>query len=336
MSYSISRRTVLRGAGAATLAGGMTVAGAAGAHAARDGFGLRIHPESRAQDSRLQYFRFLTDAIAWPDYGPGVNILLPEGYHTSGKRYPVLYLLHGGGPGADFITWMDESRSGIDLRAMTAGKDLIVVMPDGGPGGWYCNPVGSFVGARNWETFHMSQLVPWVDANFRTWGEYAGRAVSGMSMGGFGAMKYTAKYYGHFASVSCHSGPVDLRRDGGIVVHYANAVSAAFELGGATVYGAPWDEARVSADNPMERVPSYRNKRIFMVAGTESALIPPHVGFWNFQETRVLAGQRGFGAALDRAGIRYERYEEPGGHVLRPHRLEQDIDGVVQHLRRAG
>ena len=53
----------------------------------------------------------------------------------------------------------------------------------------------------------------------------ANRAVGGFSMGGFGALKYTAKYYGHFASVSSHSGPASLRRDGGLVAHWANQSS---------------------------------------------------------------------------------------------------------------
>ena len=98
----------------------------------------------------------------------------------------------------------------------------------------------------------MNQLIPWIDANFRTYAEYDGRAVSGFSMGGFGALKYTAKYYGHFASVSAHSGPASLRRDGGLVVHWANTSSAFAELNGGTVYGAPfWNEGRVSADNPV-------------------------------------------------------------------------------------
>ena len=39
------------------------------------------------------------------------------------------------------------------------------------------------------------------------------------------------------------------------------------DLGGGMVYGAPWDEARVSADNPMEHVESYRGKRIFLTCG---------------------------------------------------------------------
>ena len=117
-------------------------------------------------------------------------------------------------------------------------------------------------------------------------------------MGGFGALKYAAKYYGHFCSVSSHSGPASLRRDFGLVVHWANATSAAMDLGGGTVYGAPlWDEARVSADNPIQRIESYRNKRIFLVAGTSP---DPVNWFDTVNETQVLAGQREFRAALGR------------------------------------
>ena len=165
-------------------------------------------------------------------------------------------------------------------------------MPDGGHAGWYSNPVSSFVGPRNWETFHIAQLLPWIEANFRTFAEYDGRAVAGFSMGGFGALKYAAKYYGHFASVSAHSGPASLRRDFGLVVHWANMTSAVLDLAGGTVYGAPfWDQARVSADNPVERIDSYRNKRIFLVAGTSP---DPLNWFDSVNETQVLAGQREF------------------------------------------
>ena len=131
-----------------------------------------------------------------------------------------------------------------DIIGLTAGRRLIVVMPDGGTAGWYCNPVTSYAGPKNWESFHMNQLIPWIDANFRTYAEYDGRAVSGFSMGGFGALKYTAKYYGHFASVSAHSGPASLRRDAGLVVHWANTSAKFAELNGGTLYGAPfWNRA---------------------------------------------------------------------------------------------
>ena len=180
---------------------------------------------------------------------------------ASGRTYPVLYLLHGGAE--DFRTF-DLVHN---IRALTAGRPIIVVMPDGGRAGWYCNPVSSFVGPRNWEDFHMAELLPWIDANFRTYAEFDGRAVAGFSMGGFGALKYTAKYFGHFASVSSHSGPASLRRDGGLVVHWANVTSAFLELGGGMVYGEPPAEARVHADNPVENIDRYRGKRIFLVAG---------------------------------------------------------------------
>ena len=78
------------------------------------------------------------------------------------------------------------------------------------------------------------------------------------------------------------------------------------------VYGAPWAEARVSADNPMENVERYRGKRIFLVSGTS---------FIDSNEKRVLPTQRNFGRALEAAGIPHERYEEAGGHFVRRERL---------------
>ena len=287
-----------------------------------DGFGLTI-VDRNENDPRLKYYRFQTAAIGW---NPGVNVLLPDGYDTSGQTYPVLYMFHGG---ADDFRQFDF----LGIRNLTAGKPIIVVMPDGGHAGWYSNPVTSFVGPRNWETFHIAQLLPWVEANFRTYAEYNGRAVSGFSMGGFGALKYAAKYYGHFASVSAHSGPASLRRDFGLVVHWANITSAALDLAGGTVYGAPfWNQARVSADNPIERIESYRNKRIFLVAGTSP---DPLNWFDSVNETQVLAGQREFRGRLSDAGIPHEFREQPGGHVFRPDMFALDLNGIIARLRPA-
>lgn len=287
-----------------------------------DGFGLTIVDRNESEP-RLKYYRFQTSAIGW---NPGVNVLLPDGYDTSGRTYPVLYMFHGG---ADDFRQFDF----LGIRELTAGKPIIVVMPDGGHAGWYSNPVTSFVGPRNWETFHIAQLLPWIEANFRTYAEYDGRAVSGFSMGGFGALKYAAKYYGHFASVSAHSGPASLRRDFGLVVHWANITSAVLDLAGGTVYGAPlWDQVRVSADNPVERIESYRNKRIFLVAGTSP---DPLNWFDSVNETQVLAGQREFHERLSEAGIPHESHEVPGGHVFRPDMFVLDLDGILARLRPA-
>ena len=281
-SRGITRRSMLKGAGgAAALAAvgaGASVAGAAPAQAA--GLSVVEHQDG----GRMQFYRFSTPSIS---SNPAVNVLLPDGYDPA-RRYPVLYLLHGGGIGEN-CTAFDK----MGIRDVTVGRELIVVMP----------------------------------ATFSTIAQPAGRAVSGFSMGGFGALKYTAKYYGHFASVSSHSGPADLRGpDGQKITHWANLTSMA-ELGGGMVYGAPWAEARVSADNPMENVESYRGKRIFLVSGTS---------FIDSNEKRVLPTQRNFGRALEAAGIPHERYEEAGGHFVRRERLQQDIDGVIAHLAKAG
>src|SRR5699024_11847880 len=86
-------------------------------------FGLDL-VEHNEDDPRMWYYRFATDEIAW---NPGVNVLVPEGYRDDGRTYPVLYLLHGGGPGQDFLSW-DRS----DIRQLAEDQQLIIVMPDGG------------------------------------------------------------------------------------------------------------------------------------------------------------------------------------------------------------
>jgi hypothetical protein len=92
------------------------------------------------------------------------------------------------------------------------------------------------------------------------------------------------------------------------------------------VYGAPlWNEGRVSADNPIERIESYRNKRIFLVCGLDG----------DVNETPVRDGQREFRGRLHAAGIPHEWYELPGAHFVRRDMLQRDIDGVIARLRKA-
>jgi len=339
--HSISRRNVFKGAGGLAVASALGAGAALGATTPAHAAGLDVVEHQTY--GRMEYYKVSTPSIAWK---PRVNVLLPDGY-DSGRRYPVLYLLHGGAQ--NFMKFDKED----DIRGLTAGRDLIVVMPDGGIAGWYCNPVTANLGPRNWETFHIEELIPWVDATFRTFPEQAGRAVSGFSMGGFGALKYIAKYSDKFASVSAHSGPANLRTTSkdilngipisDVIVRWANFTSAAFELLGGTVYGIPWRQDLITADNPIENIESYRDKRIFLVAGTDR--LKP---LWEditklaeksllnvLNEDTVLNTQREFAEKLDSAGITYERFEESGGHLVRPERLQQDVDGVVAHLRKA-
>ncbi|WP_425506606.1 alpha/beta hydrolase-fold protein [Streptomyces rectiverticillatus] len=63
-------------------------------------------------------------------------------------------------------------------------------LPDGGRRGWYANWLDqkTAAGAQNWENFHINQVIPFIDANLRTVAARQGRAVGGLSMGGFGAL----------------------------------------------------------------------------------------------------------------------------------------------------
>src|SRR3954454_18915126 len=121
-------------------------------------------------DPRLQEVKVQTSALPGP---AAIRVLLPAGYaQHPHKRYPVFYLLHcTSGAASD---WTEKG----DAERATAGLPAIVVMPDidlnVDGGGWCTNwPNGKY----KWETFHIDQLVPWVDKTFRTRATRSGRAI---------------------------------------------------------------------------------------------------------------------------------------------------------------
>jgi S-formylglutathione hydrolase FrmB len=147
-----------------------------------------------------------------------VRVLLPTGYADSlDARYPVLYLFHGTSGGPD--DWLTQG----DAAATTAGRPLIVVMPDAGfdndGGGWFTDWVNTTtkLGPSQWETFHVDQLVPWVDANLRTVATRDGRAIAGLSQGGFGAMSYAARHPDLFGVAASFSGAPEIDRDVAVI-----------------------------------------------------------------------------------------------------------------------
>ncbi|MCF2528690.1 alpha/beta hydrolase [Yinghuangia soli] len=124
-----------------------------------------------------------------------VRILLPQGYQTNpANAYQSLYLLHGGT--GDFDDWSRVDEGDIVQLAAQASYNGIVVMPEGGSAGWYSNWQTGTKGniAPQWETFHIQQLVPWIDANFNTLKTKQGRMIAGLSMGGYGALRYAGRF----------------------------------------------------------------------------------------------------------------------------------------------
>ena len=121
----------------------------------------------------------------------------------------MLWLLHGG-----FGSAADWTAAG-DAEALTAGLPMVVVMPDAGIGGWYTDwKRGTSEGPQRWETFHLDELRPFVEARYQTRTDRGGRAVAGLSMGGFGAMSYAARHPDLFGFAASFSGAVDLLHPG--------------------------------------------------------------------------------------------------------------------------
>jgi S-formylglutathione hydrolase FrmB len=153
-------------------------------------------------DPRLEQLAFRTPALAGVT---DVRILLPAGYDSHPRRrYPVLYLLHGAID--NYSSWTVKG----DAEQLTARYPLIVVMPDSGPTGGYTNWYnGGADGRPEWETFHINELIPWIDGHLRTRAIRTERAIAGLSMGGFGAMSYAARHPDLFAAAASFSGAVD-------------------------------------------------------------------------------------------------------------------------------
>jgi S-formylglutathione hydrolase FrmB len=163
--------------------------------------------DMQADSERVLRYRVSTPSLEMSTSTPlRINVILPTGYDRhSQRRYPVLYALPGTSNTAD--VWLKN----IDTVEMTASLPLIVVIPDGtfdaDGGGFYTNWVDQTTrrGVANWETFHTEELVEWIDANFRTIDDRSGRAIVGISQGGFGSMSYAARnphLYGAAASFS--------------------------------------------------------------------------------------------------------------------------------------
>ncbi|MDI2124769.1 alpha/beta hydrolase family protein [Yinghuangia seranimata] len=146
---------------------------------------------------------------AMDDGGHHIRIVLPSDYYTNPtKHYPVLYLLNGSSPGSDPATYFNG------YSKVDSSSGMIFVMPDGGPRGWYSNwyMQNTPAGAQNWENFHINQVLPFIDANLRTVADKQHRAIAGISMGGFGAVRYAERHPELFSQVASFSGDLDLSR----------------------------------------------------------------------------------------------------------------------------
>ncbi len=133
-----------------------------------------------------------------------INVLLPDGYKDDvNRRYPVVYLLHG--YGGDYREW---EKVGVVEEA--AKLSLIIVMPEGDKS-FYVNHHEA--PKARWEDYITKEVVELIDKTYRTVAARHGRGISGLSMGGYGAMALGLRHPELFASVASHSGALGVPGD---------------------------------------------------------------------------------------------------------------------------
>jgi len=158
---------------------------------------------AQAQTASIETVQFQSNLInATLPY----NVILPPDYRQSKTtRYPVLYLLHGwAGHYTDWVTRTNVADYAAQYR-------IIVVMPEGN-NSWYVDgaPVKTASGTERpgdkYESYILRELLPDVDQRYRTIQSRYGRGIAGLSMGGYGALKFGLKYPSTFAFAGSMSG----------------------------------------------------------------------------------------------------------------------------------
>ncbi|WP_461154654.1 alpha/beta hydrolase [Saccharopolyspora tripterygii] len=181
-----------------------------------------------------------------------VEVMFPTGYSDEqARRWPATYYLNGTNGDQ---TWF---RTVYDGEAKTASYPSLIVAPAGHAGywsDWYNNGNG---GPPEYETFVIRQLIPLIDANFRTSSGRAHRGVLGESMGGYGTLMLAARHPDLFAAASSLSGAVDTNFAPGTA---ALTASPAFDLSPPdSIYGPrATEEVRWRGHNPTDLAANLR------------------------------------------------------------------------------
>jgi len=204
------------------------------------------------------------------------RVVLPNNYDSSNKKkyYPVVYLLHG--LTGHFDNWTEKTK----LREYAGNYKYIIVTPEG-DNGWYTD--SATVQNDKYESYIVEELLPEIEKNFRAEKGRSGRAVAGLSMGGYGSIKFGLKYPEKFALLGSFSGALQ-------------AASLTDKLLGngwktltdsiMSVYGAENSPTRNTNDifRIVREIPAEQNKNlpfIYLDCGTEDGLIGTNREFSN-------------------------------------------------------
>lgn len=221
-------------------------------------------------------------------------VVLPVNFNqpaAKSERYPVLYLLHG--LGGHYDNWATKTK----LAEYAARYSMIIITPEGN-NSWYTD--SATVPTDKYETYIVDELIPDVQRRYRTLEMRAGRSIAGLSMGGYGALKFGVKHPELFAFAGSMSGALG-------AASWTESELRGFEFIFRTlqpVYGAENSETRAANDLtklfrelPAERIAAL--PFMYLDCGTEDPL---------FSSNRSLA------ELLVSRKIPHEYRQLPGSH----------------------
>lgn len=134
------------------------------------------------------------------------GVVMPDSYRKSKATYPVLYLLHGGR--GNYRDWLSKTPDKQLVHRLADQYQVIIVTPDAGFSSYYIDsPVDK---SSQYETFITRDLLAEVDKSYRTIRSRNGRIITGLSMGGHGALYLATRHPDLFCAAGSMSGALDL------------------------------------------------------------------------------------------------------------------------------
>lgn len=219
------------------------------------------------------------------------NLIVPEGYDApsnKSNKYAVIYLLHG--LTGHYDNWASKTK----LAEYAVKYQFILVMPEG-DNGWYSDSISN--ANDKYESYIVKELIPEIDKNFRTIPERNRRFIAGLSMGGYGSIKFGLKYPQMFSLVGSFSGAL-----GAASFNEKNAGAIGKSID--AIFGDEMNENRKSND-------------IFKMVkeiSPESIKTLPYIYLDCGTEDFLYQNNRDFSALLSEKKIPHEFRELPGKH----------------------
>lgn len=240
---------------------------------------------AQTQQSRLHEESFQSPALG---KRMTYRVLVPAGYDGTLERYAVLCLLHG--LGGDYTDWTTRTNVAEYSRTLP----LIIVMPDAG-NAWYTNAAD---GSSRMEDYVFDELPADVVKKYRTINSRYGRAVAGLSMGGYGALKMAFKRPGAFQVAASFSGAFNVT-GGGLDELIGEAESQRL----LRIFGPPGSRVR-------------RENDVIALASALKPSAAPYVYIdCGTADNALIGANRDVVATLHKAGVAYEYHEVAGAHT---------------------